>query len=50
VVDHLLFQGVETERLLAKGYGPDKPIENNASEAGRATNRRVEFIILGAER
>ena len=28
------------------GYGPDNPIANNESEAGRARNRRVAFTVI----
>ena len=38
--------GVETARLVAHGYGPDKPIDSNATPQGRTNNRRVEFNIL----
>ena len=39
-------RGVESGRLVSKGYGPDKPIDDNATDAGRAKNRRVQFIVL----
>lgn len=45
VVAHLVRHGVGRERLTAKGFGPTRPIASNASRAGRAKNRRVEFII-----
>jgi outer membrane protein OmpA-like peptidoglycan-associated protein len=38
--------GIEEERLEAQGYGPQKPLADNASPAGRAQNRRVEFRIV----
>jgi outer membrane protein OmpA-like peptidoglycan-associated protein len=38
-------QLVEPERLEAVGYGPDRPIASNQAIAGRAANRRVEFVI-----
>jgi len=41
----LVDQGVEAARLVAKGYGPDRPIAPNDSEDGREKNRRVEFNI-----
>lgn len=42
----LIDKGVAEDRLVAKGYGESKPIASNATEAGRAENRRVEFNIL----
>lgn len=42
----LVTRGVESARLTAKGYGQDKPIADNGTEAGRRTNRRVQFAIL----
>jgi len=38
--------GVEVARMAAKGYGEGKPLESNKTPAGRAKNRRVQFIIL----
>lgn len=45
VANYLIQQGVAAERVTSKGYGPDKPIADNATEAGRAKNRRTEIII-----
>jgi outer membrane protein OmpA-like peptidoglycan-associated protein len=45
VRQHLVGLGVESQRMEARGYGPDQPIETNKTEAGREKNRRVEFII-----
>lgn len=47
VVAYLIGKGVDESRLLAKGFGETKPIEDNRSAAGRKANRRVEFKILG---
>ena len=42
---YLEHQGVDGTRLNAQGFGPDRPADTNKTEAGRANNRRVEFII-----
>jgi OmpA-OmpF porin, OOP family len=46
VVAWLVAHGIAPERLIAKGYGKDQPLADNATEAGRAQNRRVVFRIL----
>ncbi len=42
---YLESKGVEGSRMVAAGFGQDKPIESNNTAAGRAKNRRVEFIV-----
>lgn len=49
VMNYLVKQGVPQERISAKGYGMDRPIEDNKTKAGRAKNRRVEFDITFEE-
>jgi OmpA-OmpF porin, OOP family len=43
LVDH----SIAKDRLSSAGFGPDKPIETNETDAGRQANRRVEFHIQG---
>lgn len=45
VKDYLIHQGVDGTRLQARGFGPDRPADTNATDAGRTNNRRVEFVI-----
>jgi outer membrane protein OmpA-like peptidoglycan-associated protein len=40
----LLTAGIEAGRLQTKGFGSSKPLADNASEMGRAQNRRVELV------
>lgn len=46
VVNYLTKNGIASNRLSAKGYGPTVPIANNATAEGRAQNRRVEMKVL----
>lgn len=46
VRDWLVEHGMKSSRLETQGYGPDEPIADNKSKAGRAKNRRIEFEIL----
>jgi outer membrane protein OmpA-like peptidoglycan-associated protein len=45
----LLKQGIAADRMSSKGFGPDRPIEPNDTAKGREANRRVDFVIIGAE-
>ncbi|MCL2724360.1 MAG: OmpA family protein [Polyangiaceae bacterium] len=49
VMQWLVQHGVESDRLEAHGYGLERPIESNATEQGRAKNRRVDFKIVSQE-
>jgi outer membrane protein OmpA-like peptidoglycan-associated protein len=42
----LIQRGVAPSRLIAAGYGPARPIGDNATEDGRALNRRIEIRIV----
>ncbi|HPR64255.1 MAG TPA: OmpA family protein [Thermoanaerobaculia bacterium] len=44
VVSYLKLFGIDQERLTPKGYGESRPVMPNASEEGRARNRRVELV------
>ncbi len=41
---YLVAHGVDPSRLVAKGYGMDKPLVPNNTAANRGLNRRVQFI------
>jgi outer membrane protein OmpA-like peptidoglycan-associated protein len=44
---YLIKQGVDASRLEAAGFGEEQPKTENTTIEGRATNRRVEFVIVG---
>ena len=44
----LVGQGVDGKRLVTKGFGATKPMDTNATQEGRANNRRVEFVKITA--
>jgi outer membrane protein OmpA-like peptidoglycan-associated protein len=46
VAKYLSTKGVKAARMEPKGFGPDRPIADNETDAGREANRRVEFNIL----
>ncbi len=46
VAQYLVAHGIEAGRLIPEGFGLTKPLVPNATAAGRAKNRRVEFTIL----
>jgi OOP family OmpA-OmpF porin len=46
VRNYLISQGVSGLQLVAKGYGESEPIADNATDLGRAENRRVVMQVL----
>jgi outer membrane protein OmpA-like peptidoglycan-associated protein len=46
IVAYLVTKGIDNNRLAAKGYGAEEPIEENSTEEGRQKNRRTEVKIL----
>ena len=46
VLRALTERGVDTTGFIARGYGESQPIASNATAAGKAQNRRVEFRLL----
>lgn len=46
VVDELIINGIDEERLRVEGKGEDEPIASNETEEGRKLNRRVELTGL----
>jgi outer membrane protein OmpA-like peptidoglycan-associated protein len=46
VVVYFVGQGEDPGRFVAVGYGDTRPIADNATEAGRQKNRRIEFIAV----
>lgn len=44
IVATLTGAGIAANRLEPRGFGPDRPVAGNDTEAGRARNRRVELV------
>jgi len=49
VIDYLLAAGIDTERMIAQGYGESQPVAPNDSRANKQLNRRTEFKVLQVE-
>lgn len=49
VGNYLAGRGVDQNRIITEGVGPDQPIASNDSDTGRAQNRRVELEIVAVE-
>ena len=50
VASFLETQGVKTSRVDEKGYGESQPVADNATEAGRQKNRRVDIAIFASKK
>lgn len=45
---YLISKGVPASRLSARGFGEKLPRASNATDKGRAANRRIEFVVKGS--
>ena len=45
VMNYLVERGVDKGKLKSVGYGKSRPVADNATDEGKAKNRRVELII-----
>lgn len=50
VMKALVDRGVDKKRIKASGYGMNRPIADNGTEAGRQSNRRTEIVLLGEKK
>jgi outer membrane protein OmpA-like peptidoglycan-associated protein len=39
------FQNISPDRIIAKGFGGDRPVADNNTVSGRALNRRIEMAL-----
>lgn len=45
VKKYLVDKGIDAARITTRGAGPDEPIADNKTSAGKAKNRRIEFKL-----
>lgn len=45
VIDFFVKAGLPADRFKAVGYGSTQPVADNATEDGRAKNRRIDFVV-----
>lgn len=50
VADFLESQGVKSSRVEETGYGEAQPVADNATEAGRSKNRRVDVAVFASKK
>ena len=44
--DYIVAKGIDPGRIIARGFGPDRPLAPNDTEPNRAINRRVEMRVV----
>ncbi|MEA2011313.1 MAG: OmpA family protein, partial [Actinomycetota bacterium] len=48
VRDYFIINGIDPSRLTAIGIGEAEPVVSNGTEAGRARNRRIQYVLSTA--
>ncbi len=46
IANYFINKGIDPKRITTRGYGETRPIASNATEEGKAKNRRTEMIFL----
>jgi len=46
VRNYLIMRGIDADRVIARGYGEERPMAPNETAEGRAQNRRVEVVPI----
>jgi OmpA-OmpF porin, OOP family len=46
IKEMLVRSGIEPSRVATEGHGQDGPVASNDTQDGRATNRRLELVVL----
>ena len=49
VMEYMISKGISKDRVTAVGYGSSRPKEDNATEAGRKANRRIEIRVVNPD-
>jgi len=49
VADYLVANGIASERIAFEGHSFNEPVADNATEEGRAANRRVEIFVSAGQ-
>jgi OOP family OmpA-OmpF porin len=47
---YFVSRGISASRLVSIGFGKDRPIADNSTSSGRATNRRTEFKLIDVKK
>jgi outer membrane protein OmpA-like peptidoglycan-associated protein len=45
-MNYLVAKGIDRSRIVARGYGMERPVASNETAEGRASNRRVEVVPI----
>ncbi len=47
---YLVSKGINESRIIAKGYGENKPVADNTTQIGKSQNRRVEISVTQTDK